>query len=810
LAGGGTITGGGRLRPAGDRTVYDVDVVTRAFNPSAVSTKAPESNLNGRIVAAGSGLDPATMRASVALNLDASSLEGAAIDSAVGRLTVADGLATVPQLQVRGQGLVADLRGTFGLRRDRTGEIAFTVQAPSIAPFGRYIPGGDAPGAVTPRPGVVARRVAQASADSARVARETEVERAVTGRALPPMAVDTPRAIPRSAVSGSLLAAGTLRGNIHQFDAQGRVAGENLVVRGHTAGSVRGEFAWVNALTPGSQLSAALSGRSLVVGGFALDSADARVGYAAPSGRVAVALWQGPDNDYAVNGEFTLSRDRNSLVARGVALRFDETLYTAPNAFTVRWGGPGLEVDNLDLVSNRGGRIYADGRLPIDGPGNLAFAITDFEVGDVLQLLQSDVNLRGLVTAEGTMRGTMAAPRFDGAAGVVGATLNGTRVPDLRGRFTYADRVLTSRLEAIQESGAVLAAVDASIPANLALSGVTGPRFSDQGMVVDVVADSLPLTLISEFVDAVSDVSGVAAGRFSIRGSLSRPQITGVLALANASAKIDPLGITVRDIAGLVRMAGDTVVIDSLVGRSKGELRLRGGLGIGNWREPAFDLYLVADDARVLDNDLGELHVSTGLALRGPFNAAYLSGQATIEHGVLFAPSGSQKRLISNNDPAIRAVLDTTLRSDLALLPTMSSSLLSNLRADVDIVVNRNTWVRSREVNIEIFTEVPVAAHLENDEFALTGIVSTDRGEYELFGKRFEVNRGSALFIGSPDINPTVQLTAQYEVRLPARPAINININVGGTLKQPRITLESDAQPPIPQTELRSLLAFGT
>ena len=810
VAGGGTITGGGRIRPAGDRTAYDVDVVAAGFDASALSTKAPQSSITGRVVADGTGFAPATMRATVALNLDASSFEGASVDSAVGRVTIGDGLAVVERLQVRGQGLVADARGSFGLRRDRVGELAFNISAPSIAPFGRYIPGAGAEGEVAPRPGVVARRMASARADSARVARATEVERAITGAPAPRIVVDTPRAIPRGAAQGSLFAAGTARGNIHQFDARGRVAGENLAIRGHAAGRLRGEFAWVNARTPESRLSGAFSGADLQIAGFALDSADARVSYAAPSGRVAVALWQGPENDYALQGEFTMQPHGNELVARGVALRFDSTLYTAPRPFAIRWGGRGVEVDNLELVSSHGGRVFADGRLPVDGPANLAVAVTEFQVGDVLQLLQSDVNLRGLITAEGTMRGTLAAPRFQGAAALAAATLNGTSVPNLRGRFDYVNGVLASHLEAIRDTGSVLATVDARVPINLALSGVTGDRFSGEGLALDLVSDSLPLDLLPEVVDVVSNVSGRAAGRVNIRGSIRRPQITGAVTIVDAAARIDPLGIDVTSIGGVVRMAGDTVVIDSLIGRSDGTIRLRGGLGVGNFREPSFDLYLIADDAKVLDNDHGEMNLSAGLALRGPFRSPYLSGQATVEKGVLFAPSGAQKRLISTSDPAIYAVLDTTVRADRELLPGASSPLLRSLRADVDIVVNRNTWVRTRELNIEVFTEAPVSVHVENEEVAAVGIVNTDRGEYELLSKRFEVNRGSALFIGTPEINPTVQLTAGYEVRLPARPAINITIVVGGTMKAPRITLTSDAQPPIPQTELLSLLAFGT
>jgi autotransporter translocation and assembly factor TamB len=75
--------------------------------------------------------------------------------------------------------------------------------------------------------------------------------------------------------------------------------------------------------------------------------------------------------------------------------------------------------------------------------------------------------------------------------------------------------------------------------------------------------------------------------------------------------------------------------------------------------------------------------------------------------------------------------------------------------------------------------------------------------------KRFQIKRGSAMFIGSSDINPTLQVTGEYEVEVPARGAINIRVVIGGTMRRPRLSLESDAQPPKTQSELLSLLAFG-
>ena len=91
----------------------------------------------------------------------------------------------------------------------------------------------------------------------------------------------------------------------------------------------------------------------------------------------------------------------------------------------------------------------------------------------------------------------------------------------------------------------------------------------------------------------------------------------------------------------------------------------------------------------------------------------------------------------------------------------------------------------------------------------IDGVLLTERGEYTFMTRRFTIKRGSATFINSAELNPTLQGVAEYEVRQPNREAINIQIVVGGTLNTPNISLTSDAQPPINQSDLLSYLAFG-
>jgi Uncharacterized protein conserved in bacteria len=120
-------------------------------------------------------------------------------------------------------------------------------------------------------------------------------------------------------------------------------------------------------------------------------------------------------------------------------------------------------------------------------------------------------------------------------------------------------------------------------------------------------------------------------------------------------------------------------------------------------------------------------------------------------------------------------------------------------------------FVRSREANVEVYSESDLGIHVDRakESLVLDGILLSERGEYRFLTRRFNIKRGSATFINSAELNPTLQITGEYEVKQPNREAISIQILIGGTLRNPNISLQSDAQPPIPQSDLLSYLAFA-
>ena len=811
LADGGGLDTRGKLDLASKDKGYDINTQMRVFNAKSVVAKAPATSLSATAFARGRGFDPATMRATFGATLATSTIDTVAIDSALVRVSAASGMLHVDTATVSGPHSVLTLGGTFGLAPGQSGELRYFASVDSLGALNRFLPAADT-GAVAPRPGQYARVVAQARKDSAAVARATEIERLATGANAPRLGPipAPPEPIRRDSTAGTARAAGVIRGSIKGFDMRGRAGLQDVVFRGNTLRRGRLEYAWLGALTPKSSIAVGVSLDSARAAGFALDSVEIRSSYHESAGDVALAIYQKSGEEYSTGGDYVLHKAHSEIHLRNLALRFDSTRWEATHPSAIRWGSGGVFVDKVELRNGKDGRVFVDGTVPPEGEGGLDIAIENFQAADLAALTQTDLDFRGLISTTARIEGTTRAPRIRAALGIAEAMYGGTRVPDVRATATYASPSLKAHVE-VADSGRRLAAADATVAMNLG-SGA-GELLPDAPIAIDVRSDGLPLDLVSRFTDAVDNVQGRAFGVVRVRGTTRHPNTAGALALQNGSVRLVSTGTRLTNVAASIRLAADTVIIDSISARAGGRIFARGGVGIKNLAQPSFDLKLDARNARVLDNDQGTVRADATLEVKGPFNRTNITGRVGVLNGVIVVPESDNKRVISTRDPALFQVVDTARADESNAELVQQSPLMANLRMDVTLDVARDTWVRTSAANVEIYTppDRPLAIRMDRrrQSIVLDGEVATDRGEYEFLSKRFQIRRGSAVFVGSQKPDPSLQVTGEYEVRLAASQAVNIRVQIGGTLSQPRISLDSDAQPPLTQSDLLSYLAFG-
>ena len=813
LAGGGAMAAAGRVELGAPTLGYDIRAVLDDLDASAASTRAPATGFTGSVRVQGEGTDPATMNARLEARLVDVQWDSAHADTTAIDARLADGLAILDRAHLRFASASADLDGSFGLVAGRTGELSYRIGVDSLSDFAQWIPGDTS--AIPPRPVLQARRIAAARADSLRRFRETEVERAATGYPPPPrLDVDSARPMPADSVAGSVRVEGVVAGNIQRFDARGTLDAGGVVAAGIALDSARTQYTMLGVGTDDPSFTVDAKVDVLHAAGFAFDSASAIVEYAGlmdvGRGVADVALFQDPQRDYRVRSEFLLELDRREITFDELLLRFDTIRWTSPHASRVDWAGTGFTIDSLELQSTTGGRIFADGDVPSDGDLDLDVVIDDLPIGQVVALLQDTVEASGRLDLEAMLRGTRTAPRFDGQLSLLAGSYGNRSLPDVSAAFEYADTRLDARGELTRDATTLLLA-EAELPVNLALAGVDGPRMLDRPLRIDARMDSVPLEALPSFTESVQNVRGSLTGDVTVVGTFETPEPTGAISLDLASLDLVPAGVALREINGALRIEPEVMTLDSLVALSSGgTIRADGTIGLETLTRPTLDLTVESDNARVLNTNRGRIRADAEVAIAGPIDSISVSGEAQIVDGVIYVPDMGERRPTDLDDPTVAAIIDTATVAE-GVLPR--NPLLDNLNLDVDVRVARNTWVRNSDGNVEIYTPddvEPLSVRFSpEDGFALEGLINADRGEYTYSGRLFELTTGSVTFLGGSDFDPLLQLTASYEVPRRGREALSIQIHVVGPLSEPRVTLESTAQPPLPQSDLLAYLAFG-
>ncbi len=801
---------------------YDVAATLDSVDLNTAIEKAPLTSLTGHATAVGRGTDLATLTSKVAADFSTSRVlagtDSIAFDTASVRATAANGDAHLEKFYIAGAQTRANASGGFGLESNHVDSLHYAIAVDSLGALNRWLPRSTDSAAVNPRPGVIARAKAIARADSARTAKRTEIERMARHTPAPRLVLVVPTPVRRDTMSGRLFVVGTLRGNVDTFDLHGRAEADSIIARGSTVERATADYSVAAGRRTPTTFSVFADADHVSALGFGFDTVNARLSYVAPgpeddggNGTIELTLLQHDTvtmRRYFAKGDYSLQTNRRVLRLAELTLQFDSTQWGLAHPDTLQWGKAGIRVAGFDLRNPQGGRVRMKGSIPARGNGDFVINVDSFPVANVAEIAQSDVHADGELSLHGSVTGTLSDPVYNIRFALTDADLNKAPVPDVVGRVAYTDKRLVAHADALHGTGQPMMTIDARLPLDLAFTDVTGGRVLPDPVMVDVVGDSLPIDLIPDFTDVVTDVHGRAAGKMSLRGTFDQPVLDGTVIVEHGTTTIAYTGATIENIAGSVHLSGDTVYVDSLAGTAIGDVTLAGTIGLAKLSEPSFDLRLNSNGARLMHNDDADLRIDSRLTLKGPFKKAVAGGTITVARGVIAAPEGSQRALVGPGDVGLFNVIDTTSEVARRLFPT-ASPLLKNLSVNVSVSISPNTWVRNREANIEIYTADPLSIRDSNQTLILTGVITTDRGDYTLLTKRFLIRRGTATFVGSPGLNPSLEITGEFQVQVASRGALNIRVLVGGTLDQPKVTLESDAQPPRSQSELLTLIAFG-
>ncbi|HUG40622.1 MAG TPA: translocation/assembly module TamB domain-containing protein [Longimicrobiales bacterium] len=768
-AGGVVLNGSFAL--GGTRPRYRAEGAVTEFRLDRVVGGLPPTTVSGRFDLVGAGDRPADLDARVALDIFAARFDGIPVHGGSVRASAANGLARLDTLDL--QTMVGDLTaaGTFGLSRERTGDLRFALRADTLAPLEGYL-------------------------------------------LAPPEAPDT-AFFPASRLAGTVTAEGLLRGSLEAWTLTGRGTARNAIYGDVRARRLDATVEWDPAdhrvVLAGSVDS--LTARGRLVPGARLEGR-----YAAGHGELAVEASLPGAQGIDLAGAFDRIEDGVRFALHRLAVQTGSGRWELEDTATGRAGRNGFGIEPAVLArAGDGARLEVAGVLPWSpgaaDPTAAAFTarVVNVRLGEFLRLAQADAQLDGVVTGRVTVSGSALAPVMEGAAMTRGLRYRDAALDSLAADLRYRDRELAGHVAGWRGRDEIVRG-EGMIPIDLALTDLAQRRL-DRPMEVGLTADSVPAGLVAFLAPGFSRVGGTLHGSLVIGGSARAPRFQGELRVAAGSGFFEHSGVHYRGVNALARMQDTELAVEGTLRTQSGSGTIRGTLDLEHPRDPGFDLELLAsqlDAARRRD----VIAVADGrVRIRGRYSAPVVSGSVRFTEGELNLGEILRQYRIVQLEPWFYEVLDTAA---LAFRPPPETPFLANLRvSNATLTVARDFWLRGPELNVEVAGELAVNYDRRAEDLRMSGVLQAVRGTYELRvfqdvpGRRFEIRSGTIEFVGTPGIDPNLNIGAYYRLRRAQGEPIDVLAQLAGTLQTPRVRLTSESDLPISESDLASYILFG-
>lgn len=559
-----------------------------------------------------------------------------------------------------------------------------------------------------------------------------------------------------------------------------------------------------------------VNGSQLVTPSLTVDSVHLAAAGTDDSLTVQGIIRQEPGSDVRLAGSLELiERTPRGVLLDSLQLTSAGKVWDLQGPATVRWSAEeGLEVVDLVLADRADPLAYLrlNGTLPPEGVTDLRGEIRRLDLAFLQGMIPNSPDLSGMVNIDFILEGATTDPRLFAQGYGTAIEYEGVLVDSASFSANYVQQRMSGFAAAWQDSVEV-ASAEAEIPMVLSISDGT-PSFEllrDQEMRATLHADSLPMALITAGTSMVTDGAGAVAGQLDLVGSVGDPTLSGFASIREGALTVPQLGRRLERITGHLILDEQRILVDTLVAWSGGRAEVNGSVLVADLERP--ELYLTAtfNNFHAIDNDeIADLTMSGNVQIEGVMPQAVLTGSVRLQEGAIYIPSLSEQTPIDIADVGLGvAAVDT------AVAAALGPGVLEQIRiSGLEVAVEEGVWLESDEANVQIRGDLVVIR--TGGTMQLYGNMEAIRGTYDLaigpLLREFDVVAGSVRFLGTPDFNPEIDITAQHEVRAGTAGgagSLAVLVHLTGTLQNPSIELTSNTQPPLPESELLSWLVFG-
>lgn len=628
-------------------------------------------------------------------------------------------------------------------------------------------------------------------------------------------------------VTGSGDFDGVLEGNTHALRLQGsgRLGPGRISAYAANGAEYTGTMLWTRGTRPALELD--VQARGAVLADRRLGDVRLRAGVdPALRGHVDLAVHTPFDQRYELTADFSAHEDTTDLFVERVLIADGAEEWRLERSGAVRMGPTGSRVESLALIENAGGRVEFAGFIPWRAPWapdsarparpvDLAGDVRDAPIGALVRLADPESSLRGIATGRLRIEGTADSPFMSADGQIVAVRYHDVVLDTLQVRLRHQDHVSFWQVGAKRDGRDMLTG-HLSLPMRVAFVPFRVQRL-DLPMSGRIRADVMPAALPAGLVNGLERVRGQVSGELILDGTPFEPELAGGFMISGSAFTLAATGVRYTDVEGALTVTGtQDIGVDVRGTTSGGPLHVTGNIRLDVPEDPMFALRLEATNMVLARRRDLEATASGWADLSGRFRSPRVEGRLLIIDGALHLDELiRQTQVVALENPLLFDAIDTTQISVQRILRQNRSAFLEGLSLQVAIDVPGNFWVRSEELNVETAGYVDLRYDPRTHNLQMFGQVNAVRGFYnvravlDLPVRRFQVREGSIDFVGVPGINPNLDITAVYRARTQNNDLLEILAIVDGTMRNPRVRLTSDSDPPISESDLASYLLFG-
>jgi autotransporter translocation and assembly factor TamB len=309
----------------------------------------------------------------------------------------------------------------------------------------------------------------------------------------------------------------------------------------------------------------------------------------------------------------------------------------------------------------------------------------------------------------------------------------------------------------------------------------------DQPFSAALDLPDFPLAGLASFTDAVGRVGGRLRANVQLGGTLRSPDPAGVIELKDAAFAVASLAQPFSGVDARFELAPDKVVIRKLKARDRaGKLGLVGYASYNEARGGAAEVHLSADKfpIRQQGSIIGEL--TTRAVLEAKIDPEQkMSLDLNLKEGRIWL-TGKGGRQVQELDehPDVRFDTDRTQELVDEAMPASESGptlVLFRIRSSKDL------WLMHEDFAVQVGVDMKLTTGEEG--VTLGGEANITRGDLNLLGKPFRLERGAIRFTGDVPPDPELDLKAKHTTRQ----GQTLIVQIQGRASEPQIVFSGAA-----------------